>query len=369
MQGSTIGNSLKVQGLADLAEWTKREKFPAITGLIIDKTPSSENYLNPGDGYFRLFGKKFPDHSSWWLDQIKQSLAFDWDSYLTPAIPAVSVQQRPQGATLTHICISDPDHLKSFESAAAANIDCFDWWNINKFAMPGDRVIFYMTAPLSGFVACGVVDRIAEGGEIDKTSQWYGPHCYWISELQLFSRRLKLSEAKIAFPDWSYLAHPVVTSIPNEKTSSDIARRFLALLHLPPRLTDKPTDLPQPPDRVETTTYRILRDTELARSVKELHGYECQMCGHVMRLPNGNFYAEAHHIQPLGRPHDGHDVEGNILCLCPNHHAELDYGTIPIEIDALRSVEGHMVVTKYVEYHNRRIHLALLEKYRSRTFR
>jgi putative restriction endonuclease len=34
-----------------------------------------------------------------------------------------------------------------------------------------------------------------------------------------------------------------------------------------------------PSRRVETTTLRIIRDTKIGRTVKELHGYKCQICG------------------------------------------------------------------------------------------
>jgi predicted restriction endonuclease len=38
------------------------------------------------------------------------------------------------------------------------------------------------------------------------------------------------------------------------------------------------------PGRVKTTVSRVIRDTALARSVKELHGYRCQLCGHAIQL-------------------------------------------------------------------------------------
>ncbi len=113
-------------------------------------------------------------------------------------------------------------------------------------------------------------------------------------------------------------------------------------------------DLSEPsnPDRVVTTTYRILRDTDLARQVKILHGFKCQICGNCIVLPNGGGYAEAHHIRPLGAPHEGPDVAENILCLCPNHHVMLDYGVIPIARSELHQVTGHSIDYQYVEYHN-----------------
>lgn len=108
-------------------------------------------------------------------------------------------------------------------------------------------------------------------------------------------------------------------------------------------------------NRTLTNTYRILRDTEIARKVKILHQFRCQICGEVIYLKNGQPYAEAHHIKPLGTPHNGPDISENILCVCPNHHVQLDYGAIKIERSILRTVTGHTVGNEFVEYHNFRI--------------
>jgi HNH endonuclease len=107
------------------------------------------------------------------------------------------------------------------------------------------------------------------------------------------------------------------------------------------------------PGRVATTIYRILRDTELARRVKSLHNFRCQLCGGTMTLPDGVRYAEAHHIRPLGQPHDGPDTLENILCLCPNHHAALDYRAMPIDLAKLTIVDGHRLAPEHIDYYNR----------------
>lgn len=105
-------------------------------------------------------------------------------------------------------------------------------------------------------------------------------------------------------------------------------------------------------ERILTETYRILRDTALARRIKEIHNYLCQICNaEPIRLPNGNLYAEAHHIIPLGK-HGGFDVEENIICVCPNCHVKLDYGVIEIKIGELQNVSTHRVGENYVNYHN-----------------
>lgn len=84
------------------------------------------------------------------------------------------------------------------------------------------------------------------------------------------------------------------------------------------------------PQRIPTTVLRIVRDTTLSQSVKELHHYRCQVCDVQLAVPSG-FYAEAAHIRPLGSPHNGPDVASNILCLCPNHHVLFDRGMIWID--------------------------------------
>jgi 5-methylcytosine-specific restriction endonuclease McrA len=116
-----------------------------------------------------------------------------------------------------------------------------------------------------------------------------------------------------------------------------------------PRATDI-QDVSQP-ERVKQETYRILRDTALARMVKETHQYQCQICGRTLRIRDGLPYAEAHHIKPLGAPHNGPDVRGNILCLCPNDHVLLDYGAIRLDQTSL-----HEIDKEYVDYYNANIY-------------
>ncbi len=111
-----------------------------------------------------------------------------------------------------------------------------------------------------------------------------------------------------------------------------------------------------PPLKVLTEIYRILRDTTLARKIKEIHNYTCQVCGlKPIQLPNGNFYAEAHHLMPLGK-HGGLDIEGNIICVCPNCHVKLDYGVIKLEIEKLQTHKSHKVDESFVKYHNKEIY-------------
>ncbi len=101
-------------------------------------------------------------------------------------------------------------------------------------------------------------------------------------------------------------------------------------------------EIGEPAPRVEATVSRVVRDTAVTREVKRLHRFRCQMCGARVETPSGP-YAEAAHIRPLGRPHDGPDVLANVLCLCPTHHAAFDlYGVGVAEDGRLFGLPGEL---------------------------
>jgi putative restriction endonuclease len=83
--------------------------------------------------------------------------------------------------------------------------------------------------------------------------------------------------------------------------------------------------------RVTTSIQRIVRNTALANSVKSMYEHRCQICRLSIRTPSGGYYSEGAHIRPLGSNHNGSDSVSNLLCLCPNHHTMLDYGSIYID--------------------------------------
>ena len=52
MIGRTWGDSLDLQGMSSLAGWALENGFPALTGMIIDKTEK-----RPGNGFFEMYGR------------------------------------------------------------------------------------------------------------------------------------------------------------------------------------------------------------------------------------------------------------------------------------------------------------------------
>lgn len=124
------------------------------------------------------------------------------------------------------------------------------------------------------------------------------------------------------------------------------------------------------PSRIESNTTRIIRDTALVSELKETYEYTCQICGNRRRRAATSGYAEGHHLCPLGSPHDGPDIGQNILVVCPDHHADLDYGMLKIDPDTLviqheyddavsgrtlTVAEGHSLSQEYLSYHNEKI--------------
>ncbi len=112
------------------------------------------------------------------------------------------------------------------------------------------------------------------------------------------------------------------------------------------------------PSRKKTTTVRVVRDTALSKNLKQYYDYRCQVCGLRLEGPGGA-YAEAAHIRPLGRPHNGPDTTDNILCLCPNHHWLFDVGAFGVADDLsligmegnLASLDGHDIDHEHLKYH------------------
>jgi len=117
--------------------------------------------------------------------------------------------------------------------------------------------------------------------------------------------------------------------------------------------TPKATDINDPPEttRIETTVYRILRDTALSREVKIAQQFKCQLCAETIQFGDGSFYAEAHHVKPLGRPYNGPDTRDNIICVCPTCHVLLDYKIIRLDQSQIPNIS-----TVYIDFHNNEIY-------------
>ena len=103
------------------------------------------------------------------------------------------------------------------------------------------------------------------------------------------------------------------------------------------------------------TILRTVRDTEKVRNLKKVYGYRCQVCGNPsIQIGPKKYYAEGHHLRPLGKPHNGEDLESNIIILCPNHHVMFDRSVMAIDPN-----DGKTVISKYTgKKHNYQFFIA-----------
>lgn len=95
----------------------------------------------------------------------------------------------------------------------------------------------------------------------------------------------------------------------------------------------------------ESVVLRIVRDTKIAREVKKLYNYQCQICNETIITKAGR-YAEGAHLRPIGKPHNGDDNLNNLICLCPNHHVMLDKGLFSISdnFNLLGDLAGKLIL-------------------------
>ncbi|MEU6965769.1 YDG/SRA domain-containing protein [Streptomyces chrestomyceticus] len=138
---------------------------------------------------------------------------------------------------------------------------------------------------------------------------------------------------------------------------------------------------PRPVDPVEGQTTSLeeqvrrlvareerIRDSKVVTTVKKMYDNTCQVCGtRLVVSPGGNAYSEAAHIHALGKPHNGPDLVGNVLCLCPNCHVLFDRGALQLTDDfdiidgltrkfvrALHREQEHQLGVEYVRQHRER---------------
>lgn len=123
-----------------------------------------------------------------------------------------------------HICFGGTQvHLDELRQCEADRSSI--QWTINKSALGGDQVAFYMRRPWSAFVATGIVDDQSQF-EDDKSSDWYRHYMSDISKIQMLPRFVPISEAKERSTQWGWLRQPRRSTL----VPSVLAEAFLGLL-------------------------------------------------------------------------------------------------------------------------------------------
>jgi hypothetical protein len=119
--------------------------------------------------------------------------------------------------------------------------------------------------------------------------------------------------------------------------------------------------------RIKTTLHMRVRDTEQTRRLKAIYNNVCQVCCIPITISEGRNYSECHHMQPLGREHNGLDIIENMLVVCPNHHIMFDLGALAIhpktkklycisgnsyrEVHNSKLIFNHQISEVYLNYH------------------
>lgn len=351
LPGHTIGESLDAQGLGELATWIKAQGHPAATGLIVNKAEGTEGYNLPGKGYFKAFGKK-PTDFAWWKQEIEQTLEFDWSGLITSIQREAHALSSKESALF--VGMGDPQlHLNGNAKDASLVRERFAWWNLPKAVKPGDRVLIYVTEPVSAFVAVADVGGLAADLPVRERNEYFVPgSTYHLADVQELKPRVFLPQLKEQFPEWGFVRRPQA-----QRVRADVEEQLLALLGVGGSSTPPPSRHPgteldlTPATRIVETIQRVERDSDKARKVKRLHDGVCQICASTIELPGGRRYAEACHIIPRGE--DGPDEEYNILCLCPTCHVKLDYGAITVPTN-IRTHPDHQISPQCIEWHKRK---------------
>ena len=116
--------------------------------------------------------------------------------------------------------------------------------------------------------------------------------------------------------------------------------------------------------RSEVTYEKIKRIRENTKKIKMMYDYKCQVCEIKLDVPSGDPISIGAHIKGVGRPSNGPDVVENMLCLCPNHHAQFDrysfyIDPVTYEIKGLNLYENkklfihekHFIDMQFLKYH------------------
>lgn len=90
---------------------------------------------------------------------------------------------------------------------------------------------------------------------------------------------------------------------------------------------------------VKTRIAAFIERGTIAKKVKQLNQFQCQICKAQnlnptsFKKPDGNFYIEAHHVEPVSNKKAGSLSMANIITVCANHHRQLHYGNAHLKFE------------------------------------
>lgn len=120
----------------------------------------------------------------------------------------VEGQQKYLGASNIFVCLGSPEHLPSLKAISDERRPQQSvHWTINKNAEPGDKAIFYLTAPVPAIVGFGNIALIPR---LDEESDWKEKNYTEINRIRISSEKNFIAnrELKMIFPEWIFWKHP-----------------------------------------------------------------------------------------------------------------------------------------------------------------
>jgi len=291
-EGGTFGESLKNQGLNSLAEWSATTGKPGITGLIIDKSS-----LMPGDGYFRLFGRKLDDFN-WWRTEIEKSISFPWEPYVTGTSVTPRSAERDQWSE---------DELRA--SVAA-------YLEMQHLARSGTHFTKkeYYKALTKQF------------GRTIKAFEYRMQNISYVMSLMGRNWLPGLKPAKNVGANIVAQIEELISEIESKSEPPVAAFKSTILENAQKKQPPLPNGSKNP-TVVITSITQYQRDTSIKTWVlKEANG-TCECCQQPapFRGVDGLPYLEIHHVRMLAK--NGTDTTTNAVAVCPNCHRELHYGS------------------------------------------
>ena len=197
--------------------------------------------------------------------------------------------------------------------------DTFNLFHDNAIRIP-NKAITSMVERL-----CSRSNEVAAQRLIKKFAILVGPDIAY-SELQLVMLYIRQNR----FDEANELAKVILSRDISIDLKAHIERLFLGQNH--PSVSDivdalkfqfKATDRSRREVVYRSRTDSATRSRDIVRELKTIYDDVCQFCRIPLDTPLGRI-SEAAHIQGLGFPHNGPDVIGNLICLCPNHHKLFD---------------------------------------------
>lgn len=237
-----------------------------------------------------------------------------------------------------------------------------DNWTARKTGAVGDVYLFYFSKPIGAILGVGVA--ASDAWDIDGPFDWTTKNYDWFREYeplvsldrplavaqlknhrilkkwwdrQPYRGRKGISDARVRDLLCTMIVdqNPACLSVLREYLKDDVVTSGTNPVPQPIRLPEMADDRDEFPSRAVVANSRIIRNTAKADQLKQLYRFKCQFCGIRIATRSG-FYAEVHHLQPLGGEHRGPDSWGNMVVVCPTCHAKLDLLAMAIDPESRR---------------------------------